>query len=177
MKAINGFAGAVVGCALLSLAGCASKPAAPPPTSTFILPSTAAALTPAIYMTLASSSSLFAISASELALERSGNGSTRSAAQAIIADQGGVGSQLSYAGRRLDLLPSAALTDAQAAELDRLRQSGDFDRDYKKVVGDALAKAFEAHRSFAAAGSSPTLRPVAQMAAPVTKKNLDALKR
>jgi putative membrane protein len=128
-------------------------------------------------MALASTSSLFAIRASELALERSSNGGTRGAAQAIITDQGGVGSQLSYAGRRLDLLPSAALTDAQAAELERLRQSGDFDRDYRKLVGDALARAWEAHRTFAAAGSSPTLRPVAEMAAPVTKKNLDALNR
>lgn len=159
------------------LAGCASKPAAPPPSSTFVLPSTAAALTPAIYMTLASTSSLFAIRASELALERSGSSVTRSAAQSIIADQGGVGSQLSFAGRRLELLPSATLTDAQTADLERLRASADFDRDYRKLVGDVLTKAFDAHRTFAAAGGSPTLRPVAEMAAPVTKKNLDALKR
>lgn len=163
--------------AVLALAGCASKPAPAPPATTFVLPSTAAALTPAVYMALASTSSLFAIRASELALERSTNDATRSAAQAIIADQGGVGSQLSYAGRRLDLLPSAALTDAQTAELERLRQSGNFDADYRKSVGDALARALEAHRAFASAGSSPTLRPVAEMAAPATKKDLDALKR
>lgn len=177
MKVNRWFGRAITATALLAIAGCASKPAAPPPTSTFVLPSTAAALTPAVYMALASTSSLFAIRASELALERSTNGATRSAAQAIIVDQGGVGSQLSYAGRRLDLLPSAALTGDQAAELERLRQSGNFDADYRKSVGDALARVLEAHRAFASAGNSPTLRPVAEMAAPATKKDLDALKR
>jgi len=177
MKVNRWLGRAITMTAVLALAGCASKPAAPPPSPTFVLPSMAAALTPAVYMALASTSSLFAIRASELALERSSNSGTRSAAQAIIADQGGVGSQLSFAGRRLDLLPSAALTDAQAAELERLRQSGNFDADYRKAVSDTLASALEAHRAFASAGSSPTLRPVAEMAAPVTKKNVDALKR
>lgn len=177
MKVNRWLGRAVAVTAVFAIAGCASKPAAPPPTPTFVLPSTAAALTPAVYMALASTSSLFAIRASELALERSGNSGTRSAAQAIIADQGGVGSQLSFAGRRLDMLPTAALTDAQAAELERLRQSGNFDADYKKSVGETLAKALEAHRAFASTGGSPTLRPVAEMAAPVTKKNLDTLRR
>jgi putative membrane protein len=177
MRVKRNVVGAVSAAAMLVIAGCAGKPEPAAPTSTFVLPSVAASLTPAVYMSLASTSSLFAIKASELALARSTSGSTRSAAQAIIVDQGGVGSQLSYAGRRLDLLPSAALTDAQAADLERLRQSVNFDSDYRKLVGDTLAHAWEAHRNFAASGSSPTLRPVAQMAAPVTKKDVDALRR
>jgi putative membrane protein len=128
-------------------------------------------------MQLASTSSLFAIRASELALQRASSGRVRDAARTIISDQGGVGSQLSYAGRRVDLLPGAALTDVQAADLERLRTSGDFDRDYRAVVGQVLAQALDAHQTFARAGSSPTLRPVAEMAAPVTRKNLDAVRR
>ncbi len=159
-----------------ALAGCSSAPR-PAPSATFVLPSTAAALTPAIYMQLASTSSLFSIRASELALQRASSSRVRDAARAIIADQGGVGSQLSFAGRRVDLLPSAALTDGQAADLERLRTSSDFDSDYRRSVGNVLARSLEAHQAFARAGTSPTLRPVAEMAAPVTKKNLDAVRR
>jgi putative membrane protein len=128
-------------------------------------------------MQVASSSSLFAIRASELATEMSASGSTLAAAQSIIRDQGGVASQLNYAGRRLELLPTAALSAEQSAELDRLRMSSNFDSDYRRAVGGALSRAYDAHRAFAQSGSSPTLIPVARMAAPVTKKNFDSLNR
>ncbi len=162
----------------LTVAGCSSSPhPAPAPKSTYVLPSTAAVLSPAIYMQLASSSSLYAIRASELALQRSSSNRVRTAARDIIADQGGVGSQLSYAGRRLDLLLTATLTIQQAADLERLNTTANFDADYKRTVGDTLARSLEAHQAFAQRGDSPTLRPVAEMAAPVTKKNLDAVRR
>lgn len=169
-----------VGLALpaLILAGCGGGPApAPRPAASFVLPSTAAALSPAIYVQLASASSLFAVRASQLASERARSSRVRAAAQSILQDQGGVAAQLSFAGRRLELLPSATLTPAQAAELDALRASPDFDSDYRRAVGDALARALEAHEAFARAGSSPTLRPVAQMAAPVTRRNLNSVRR
>ena len=160
------------------LTGCGGGPSTPPRASApFVLPSTAAALSPAIYMQLASTSSLFAVRASELATQRASSSRTRSAAEAIVRDQGGVAAQLSFAGRRLELLPSAALTEAQSAELDRLRTSSDFDSEYRRTVGAALSRALEAHHAFARAGSSPTLRPVAEMAAPVTRRNLDLLRR
>ena len=164
--------------AALTLSGCGGTTRAAPRSASFIPPTPAVvALAPALYMQLASSSSLFAIRASELAAERAASGSTRVAAQSIIRDQGGVASQLSFAGRRLELLPTAALSAEQSAELDRLRESADFDSDYRRAVGGALARAYDAHRAFAQAGSSPTLIPVARMAAPVTKRNLDSLKR
>ena len=169
-----------VGISCLVLAGCVGggssrqRPATP---ASFALPSgTVAALSPAIYMRLASGISLFAIRASEIAAERSTDVNTRSAAQAIISDQGGVAAQLSYAGRRVDLLPSAVLSDAHSAELERLRASANFDADYRRAVGQALTQALEAHRAFARGGSSPTLRPVAEMAAPLTRRNLDRLR-
>lgn len=162
----------------LLIAGCGGRPAPPQRSAApFILPSTAAALTPAAYMQLASTSSLFAIRASELAAERARSGDVRRAAQSIVQDQGGVAAQLSFAGRRLELLPSASLTAEQSDELDRLRQSPDFDSAYRRSVTAALGRALEAHRTFARAGSSPTLRPVAEMAAPVTRRNLDQLGR
>ncbi|MEP7316258.1 MAG: DUF4142 domain-containing protein [Sphingomicrobium sp.] len=169
---------AAIAVTALGLSGCSSSPSPPAKTSSFALPSAAAAaLAPAIYMQLASTSSLFAIRASELAVQRASSGRVRETARAIITDQGGVGSQLSYAGRRVDLLPTAALTDAQAADLERLRTTGDFDSEYRRIVGGVLAQSLQAHQAFARAGTSPTLRPVAQMAAPVTKRNLDAVRR
>ena len=165
---------------LAALAGCGGPSGNRPvvrASAPVFLPGAAAALSPALYVSLASSSSLFAIRASELAAERSSNMNTRSAAQAIIRDQTGVASQLSMAGRRVNLLPSATLPGDLDAELERLRMSSNFDSDYRQAVGGALARSFEAHRNFAASGQSPTLRPVAEMAAPVTKRNLDSLRR
>ena len=160
------------------LTGCGGGPRpAPRPSAPFVLPSTAAALSPAIYMQLVSTSSLFAVRASELAAERARTGRTRLAAKSIARDQGGIAAQLSFAGRRLELLPSAALSEAQVAELEQLRVSSDFDSDYRRAVSRALARALEAHQAFARSCSSPTLRPVAEMAAPVTSRNLDSLRR
>ena len=172
------FAGTAAAAVIVSGCGGSTR-GAQPRAASFILPSSAAvsALAPAIYMQLASSSSLFAIRASELAATRSTNVDTRSAAEAIIRDQNGVASQLSMAGRRVNLLPSAALPPELDAELQRLSMSSNFDSDYRQAVGGALSRSFEAHRAFAQAGSSPTLIPVARMAAPVTKRNLDRLRR
>lgn len=161
---------------ILLAAACAQK-APPPPRPITVLPSAVAALTPALYMQVASNSALFALRASELAASRATEGRLRADARAIAQDQGGVGAQLSYAGRRVDLLPRATLPEAMEADLQQLGQSGDFDRDYRRLVGRALAEALEAHETFARGGSSATLRPVAQMAAPVTRRNLDQLRK
>ena len=159
---------------VLALAACAQKTSSPRPLT--ILPSAIAALTPALYMQLASNTALFAVRASELALARASDGGLRADARAIAQDQGGVGAQLSYAGRRIDLLPRADLPEPMEADLARLAQSSDFDRDYRQLVGQTLARALEAHETFARGGSSATLRPVAQMAAPVTRRNLASVR-
>lgn len=170
------FALALAAFAALFLANCSTS-RAPPPRPVTVLPSEAAALTPAIYMQVASNVALFAVRASQLAEQRSTDGGLRSSARVIAADQRGVGSQLSFAGRRLDLLPRDNLPAAMEADLASLAQSGDFDREYRRLVGQALARALEAHELFARAGSSATLRPVAAMAAPVTRRDLNAVRR
>jgi len=156
---------------MLAIAACSSNPR-PAPRPVTILPSAAAALTPVLYMQVASNTALFAVRASELAEQRSSNEGLRSDAREVAADQRGVGSQLSFAGRRLDLLPRAELPDAMQADLDQLAQSPEFDREYRRLVGQALARALEVHQIYARGGSSATLRPVAEMAAPVTQRNL-----
>jgi len=168
---------ASVGSALLILGGCASREAPPPraPAAAIITPSVAA-LAPAIYMQLAASSSLFAVRASELAAERASDPVLRETARTIAQDQRGIGSQLNFAGRRIDLLPSAALSPAQASDLERLGSAGNVDGLYRQLMEPVLKQALEAHSAFAARGTSPTLRPVARMAAPATRRNLQQLK-
>lgn len=155
----------------LALAACSTSPR-PAPRPATILPSAAAALSPAIYMALVSNAALFAVRASELAEQQSHNEGVLADAREVAADQRGIGSQLSFAGRRVDLLPRAEMTPEMAAELAMLAGSNDFDREYRRLVGQALSKALEAHQIFARGGSSATLRPVAAMAAPVTQRNL-----
>lgn len=167
---------AVVGGLALVVASCGTKQP-PPPRPITVLPSAAAALTPALYMSIAGDISLYAVRASEIAIARSADERTRALARGVLADQTGVASQLSMAGRRVNLLPDAALTPLLEEELDALRRSGDVDRDYRRLVATALAGVLDAHETFARAGTSATLRPVAAMAAPVTRKNLDAVRR
>ena len=170
--------GALAAAAALALAGCARQeaPAPRPAPRPAPLPAVAA-LSPALYFQIAAISSLFAVRASELAAERASSAALREAARRIVEDQRGIASQLSFAGRRLDLLPGASLPEPLAADLDRLRESPDFDSDYRRLVGVALEQSLRAHESFARSGESPTLRPVAEMAAPATRRNLDLLGR
>lgn len=168
---------ASVGLAALLLSGCGARQVSAPRPAVVTAAPMAAALAPAAYMQLAASTSLFAVRASELLAQRTNDPVLRAVAQTIAQDQRGIGAQLNFAGRRLDLLPSAAMTEAQAADLDRLRSSSDVDRLYRKVMGKALAGAFNAHSTFAVRGSSPSLKPVAKMAAPATRRNLEQLRR
>ena len=156
---------------VLALAACSSSPR-PAPRAVTVLPSAAASLSPAIYMELVSNAALFAVRASELAEQQSRNAGILADAREVAADQRGIGSQLSFAGRRVDLLPRAEMSPEMSAELAMLAASSDFDRDYRRLVGQTLSKALEAHQIFARGGSSATLRPVAEMAAPVTQRNL-----
>lgn len=168
----------LVGMCLLLVAGCASRPTPAPvaiPAATGVAPA-AAALAPAAYMQLAASSALFAVRASDLVAQRSADARLRLVARTIAQDQRGIGSQLNFAGRRLDLLPSAALTSEQAADLSRLESVDDVNNLYRQLMDAVLARAVQAHSTFAVRGSSPTLRPVAKMAAPATRRNLQQLR-
>jgi putative membrane protein len=167
-----------IGGLALVIAACGSRqpPPAPLPRPSIVLPSAAASLSPALYVSLIGNISLFAVRASEILLERSADARTRDAARQVIDGQKGVAAQLSMAGRRVDLLPDAALTAQMNADLERLRTSTAPEADYRALMIKALSRGSAAHETFARAGTSPTLRPVAQMAAPVTRRNLDAVR-
>ncbi len=128
-------------------------------------------------MAFTASSALFAIQASRMAEARGSTSKVKSFASKVVMDQTGIGAQLNFAGRYIDLLPSSRLLPEHQVMLDRLAASSDFDGTYKAQLAKVLREAAVAHRAFEARGDSPTLRPVASFAAPVCEKNLEALRK
>ncbi len=170
--------GAIAALTALMLAGCAPKQPAPPPgpPSPPAVPLPApVALDPESYMAFTASSALFAIRASNFAEGRGSTNKIQKFATKVVMDQMGIGAQLSFAGRRIDLLPSSQPLPEHQAMLEMLASSTDFDATYKAQMAKVLRNAAAAHRAFEASGSSPTLRPVARFAAPVCEQNLAAL--
>jgi putative membrane protein len=84
---------------------------------------------------------------------------------------------LAFAGRRLDLLPSASMLPQQQAMYDELESNADFDRAYVRLQRAAHGAALRLHTDFAARGTSPTLRPVAANAEAVERSHIDMLRR
>ena len=167
--------------ASLILAGCAteerpSPSPAPRPAPVRPRPPAAAAATPADYVARAASIDLFAIRSSELALTRATNPRVGDFARRMMHDHAGTSGQLSLAGRRLDLLPSAVLRPEHEAMMRELLATTDFDRLYLQQQLRVHQQAVALHNAFAARGSSPTLRPVAAAAAPIERRHLQELR-
>ncbi len=129
------------------------------------------------YMAMASSIDLYEIRSSELALTRARAPAHRDFARRMMADHQGTSAQLSLAGRRLNLLPSATLLPTHQALLDELSASGDFDAVYHRQQIAIHQAALKLHSDFAARGESSTLRPVAKNAVPIVRRHLDMMRR
>jgi len=163
----------IVALGVFALTNCApTQPAAPAPPLPVV---PAAVLEPARYMEVAASSALFAVRASDMAEARGSTAKLKRFASKVVMDQTSIGTQLSFAGRHIDLLPSARPLPVHQAMLEELATSSDFDGTYRRQLMLVLTQAEALHRAFEAHGTSPTLRPVAAMAAPVCRKNLDQL--
>ncbi len=161
----------------LLLAGCGRReappapPPAPKPSRVEVTP-----LSPSFYVATASSIDLLVIQASKLAQAQAQSARVRAVAATLLADHNGVSAQLSFAGRRLNLLPSATMMPRQEAMLAELRAAPDFDRAYKRIMIAVHEQGVRVHGDFARAGNSPTLRPVAEIACPAMRRHLDALR-
>jgi putative membrane protein len=125
----------------------------------------------------AGSIDLFVIRASELAQLRSVTPQIRRFADQMIVAHKGTAAQLSFAGRRLNLLPGATLLPQHQAMLDELAGSANFEAAYLRLMRSVHGAALALHSSYAANGSSATLRPVARNAAAVERSHLDLLRR
>jgi putative membrane protein len=162
------------------LAGCASAPStrpAPQPQASRPARALPGAVSPATYVSQAASIDLFVVKSCELVPLRSVTPALRAAAEQLLADHRGTASQLSFAGRRLDLLPSASLLPRHQAMLDELTASSDFDRTFVRLQRSVHGQALALHSDYARRGSSPTLRPVAANAAAVEQRHLSLLNR
>ena len=166
--------------ALAAAAGCARReapPAPPPPRPVQRPPVVIRPLFPADYVAAAASNDLLAIRSAELALRRASSEQLRAYAQRLIDDHRGTSAQLSFGGRRLNLVPPAVLRAEHQAMLDQLGEAGEFDATFKRQQVAAHEAAVRLHDAFARRGESPTLRSVAAYAAPIERRHLDELRR
>ena len=129
------------------------------------------------YVTRAASIDLFVIGSSKLALQRSTSPRVRDFARSEIRSHEGLGAQLSLAGRRLNLLPSATLLPEHQAMLNQLQATSDFDGTYRRQQQAIHQQALTLHASYAARGRSPTLKPVAAAAAQTIRAHLSLANR
>jgi putative membrane protein len=165
-----------VGAATLVLAGCASNAPQPARQYPAAPPLREAPASAATYVAQAASIDLFVIRSSELANLRSVTPAIRQYADRMIADHRGLASQLSLAGRRLDLLPSATLLPQHQAMLDELAASSNFEAAYLRLQRQVHGQGLALHGNYAAHGESATLRPVAASATAVERRHLDMLR-
>ncbi len=166
--------------ATLAVAGCASggeqapgRPAArPAPRPPVVI----RPLFPADYVATAASVDLFVIRSAELATSRAADPRLRTYARTLIDDHRGTSAQLSFGGRRLNLVPSAVLRPEHQAMLDALAASGTFDMLYRRQLTSLHEQAVTLHAAFAQRGESPTLRTVAANALPIERRHLQQLR-
>ena len=127
------------------------------------------------YVASAACFDLFAIRAAHLAEARARDPRLQAQARAELSDHNGLAAQLSFAGRRLNLLPSAALGANDSRRLASLEAAADFDAAYKQQMIAAHRDQLRISRDLAARTASPTLRPVARNAADVLARHLARL--
>ncbi len=133
------------------------------------------AVSEAMFVAVNGSIDLFVISSSELALQRSSSPRVRDFARTMIEAHKGTSAQLSLAGRRLNLLPSATLLPGEQAMLGALEASARFDTEYVRDQRTVHEKAVKLDSAYAANGRSPTLRAVAEEALPIEQRHLRLL--
>ena len=164
--------------AILMLAGCGRREAPPPPQplpTRPIPPSVGRPLPTTSYVATAAAIDLFDVRAGEIAVQRATDSRLRNFAAQVIDDHRGTATQLSYAARRLNLLPSAEMAPQYQALLDALAGAADFEATYRLQQIDIHQSAARMHAAYAARGDSPTLRPVAANAATVEARHLNML--
>jgi len=166
------------GLAALTLAGCASEaPTRRPPPSRrppVVIPGIP--MPASTYVATAASIDLYVIKSSQLALTKASDARLRDFARTMIGAHEGLASQLSFAGRRLNLLPSAELQPEHQRMIDTLQSTMDFDAAYRSQQVQVHEAAVKLHGDFASRGESPTLRPVAANAAPIERAHLQRLR-
>lgn len=162
---------------MMVLGGCMGSGKTAPVASSSTVVTAVPALMSAAYVAAAASIDLYEIRAAQLALEKAQDPANRAFAQRTLTAHEGTSAQLSMAGRRLNLLPSATLNPEHQAMLDALNATSDFDNTYRAQQKILMREGVALHGSYARNGESPTLRPVAKNAEDVMRRNQQALPR
>lgn len=153
------------------------RPSAPPATSSpGLTPKVSAmpALPTNAYFSEATALFLFQIQAAKIALKRGGP-EGRAFATCSKQHHEALAVQLSFAGRRLNLLPSRSLPSDYQQLLHELISARNFDQVYFSQQKVVCSRGFELHNNYNREGASPTLRPVAQFGAKVISEELESL--
>lgn len=129
-----------------------------------------------VYVKNAASIDLFEIQSAELARSRLRSGPAREFASMMLIAHRGTSAQLSFAGRRLDLLPSARMNDRHRRMMDELTSSATFDASYRRQQAMIHQEALALHGTYASKGLSPTLRAVAKTMTPIVERHIRMLR-
>jgi hypothetical protein len=133
-------------------------------------------LAPDAYFAQIASLHLYVVTASDQVAAREGDTALGQAARQLAEHHRGIAAQLNLTGRRLNLLPSAALLPRHGLMLAELDGSAQPSALYARQMKSLLIRAYAIHERFATRGNSPTLRPVAAMAAPIIAQDYQLIK-
>ena len=169
---------------VLFLGSCATRPGAPPslprddrqaqtslPVPEQISPS------PANYVARAGSYDQLVVRASELVAQSGGDPATLRLAAMLAEDHRGLAAQLSFAGRRLDLLPSATLVSPHDGWFSSFETAADRPTAFRQLMRRVHQNSYAMHAAMARSGSSPTLRAVAVNAVSAERRHWAELNR
>jgi putative membrane protein len=128
----------------------------------------------ATYVARAASYDQLVIRASAVALT-DGDAATEGLRRTLAEEHRGLAAQLSFAGRRLNLLPSPVLLANHQAWLDEFA-AAPTRAAYLRLMRRVHQNSYAMHAGFAERGASPTLRPVARNAADTERRHFAALR-
>ena len=132
---------------------------------------------PANYVARAASYDQLVVRASELVAQSGGDPATLRLAVMLAEDHRGLAAQLSFAGRRLDLLPSAALVSPHDGWFSSFETAADRPAAFRQLMRRVHQNSYAMHAAMARSGSSPTLRAVAVNAASAERRHWTELNR
>lgn len=130
------------------------------------------------FLHIATSSNLWEIQSSRLALEVSANPAVRSFAEMIIADHTQLAGIMALAGKAAGTLPAPpeALMPFDQSNMDKLQgtPAGSFDATYRDMQVTAHQQAIALFQNYATEGDNPVLRAMASRTLPMLQKHLEA---
>lgn len=132
---------------------------------------------PANYVARAASYDQLVVRASELVAQSGGDPATLRLAVMLAEEHRGLAAQLSFAGRRLDLLPSAALVSPHDGWFSSFETAADRPAAFRQLMRRVHQNSYAMHAAMARSGSSPTLRAVAVNAASAERRHWTELNR